>query len=102
MCHCFRCGRSEKVTTEQKQDRFDYGPPDHEWHAMLTCVVPVRTCGYCNVSWTDEEAADIRDKAASEHTSRCLAGELAMQRHEENEAARAADRGEWYSDDMGI
>lgn len=60
---CLNCGSSDVSTTFETQ-RFPYGPNDA---VTLEATVPVRHCKACDISFTDDEAEDLRHEAVCRH-----------------------------------
>lgn len=61
---CANCG-STNVTTSIEDDAFPYGAGADE--VTLHATVPVRTCGDCGFSYTDEIGEDARHEAVCRH-----------------------------------
>lgn len=61
---CPECD-SEDISTSYENETVPYGSGTEATN--LTCTVPVRKCKACGLSFTDDEAAEIRHEAVCRH-----------------------------------
>lgn len=66
---CPYCGLDEHVTTEQKEESFQYGVPiDNKRNDVnLSIIVPFHKCGKCNKEWITFEAEEIKHDRVCEY-----------------------------------